>query len=149
MATLISSTVWMQTFYNEKGKGKWWGNRWGTQRVKNKKTYNTGDSLVVTDPTTGPAVTGLSMGERTGSRVFQYLWSYVQCLPRRLPQETSLPGWFRYPLSPPPPLILSPPGLRSRSRSHQPTVVRFDTGARWRMIVRICLPRQIRYIALP
>ena len=45
-----------------------------------KKTYNTGDSLVVTEPTTDPAVTGLSMGEQTGSRVFQYLWSYVLCL---------------------------------------------------------------------
>jgi hypothetical protein len=42
-----------------------------------KTTYNTRDSLVVTDPTTSLAVTGLSMGERTGSRVFQYLWSYV------------------------------------------------------------------------
>ncbi|KAI2473155.1 hypothetical protein F4781DRAFT_380730 [Annulohypoxylon bovei var. microspora] len=35
-----------------------------------KRTYNTGDSLVVTDPTTGPAVFSLSKGERTGSRVF-------------------------------------------------------------------------------
>lgn len=41
------------------------------------KTYNTEDSLVVTHPTTNSAVTGLSMGERTGSRVFQYLWLYV------------------------------------------------------------------------
>ncbi|KAK1962280.1 hypothetical protein LY78DRAFT_586920, partial [Colletotrichum sublineola] len=41
------------------------------------KTYNTRYSLVVTDPTTNPALTGLSMGERTGSRVFQWVWSYV------------------------------------------------------------------------
>ncbi len=41
------------------------------------KTYNTEDSLVVTDPTTNPALIGLSMGERTGSRVFQWVWSYV------------------------------------------------------------------------
>ncbi|CAG1999690.1 unnamed protein product [Fusarium graminearum] len=34
-----------------------------------KKTYNSGDSLVVTDPTTNPPLTSLSMGERTGSRV--------------------------------------------------------------------------------
>ncbi|KZL63628.1 hypothetical protein CT0861_13199 [Colletotrichum tofieldiae] len=34
-------------------------------------------SLVVTDPTTNPALTGLSMGERTGSRVFLWVWSYV------------------------------------------------------------------------
>ncbi|KAK0624102.1 hypothetical protein B0T14DRAFT_428673, partial [Immersiella caudata] len=44
---------------------------------KHKKTYNTRDSLVVTDPTTSLAVAGLSMGERTGSRIFQCLWSYV------------------------------------------------------------------------
>jgi hypothetical protein len=42
------------------------------------KTYNSGDSLVVTDPTTNPPVSGLTMGERTGSRIFHYLWSYVQ-----------------------------------------------------------------------
>ncbi|KAK1846872.1 hypothetical protein CCHR01_10504 [Colletotrichum chrysophilum] len=40
-------------------------------------TYNTGHSPVVTDPTTTPALTGLSMGERTGSRVLQWVWSYV------------------------------------------------------------------------
>ncbi|KAF4975093.1 hypothetical protein FZEAL_8072, partial [Fusarium zealandicum] len=33
---------------------------------------NFGDSLVVTDPTTNPPLTGLSMGERTGSRVFRW-----------------------------------------------------------------------------
>ena len=42
-----------------------------------KKTYNTKDSLVVTDPTTSLALAGLSMGERTGSRVSQRVWSYV------------------------------------------------------------------------
>ncbi|AEO63902.1 uncharacterized protein THITE_2041237, partial [Thermothielavioides terrestris NRRL 8126] len=42
-----------------------------------KKTYSTGDSLVVTDPTTNPAVGSLSRGERTGSRVFYHLWPYV------------------------------------------------------------------------
>ena len=47
---------------------------------KRTKTYNTGDSLVVTDPTTNPAISGLSMGERTGSRAFQILWSYVKAL---------------------------------------------------------------------
>jgi hypothetical protein len=41
------------------------------------KTYNTGDSLVVTDPTTSPAVPSLTKGERTGSRIFLNLWSYV------------------------------------------------------------------------
>ena len=42
-----------------------------------KNTYNTRDSLVVTDPTTSLALIGLSMGERTGSRVLQWVWSYV------------------------------------------------------------------------
>ncbi|CAF3457573.1 unnamed protein product [Fusarium graminearum] len=40
-----------------------------------QKTYNTGDSLVVTDPTTNPALRSLTMGERTGSRIFYELWS--------------------------------------------------------------------------
>ncbi|AEO65209.1 uncharacterized protein THITE_2018296, partial [Thermothielavioides terrestris NRRL 8126] len=44
---------------------------------KPKKTYNTRDSLVVTDPTTNLAVSSLSRGERTGSRVFYCVWSYV------------------------------------------------------------------------
>ncbi len=42
-----------------------------------KKTSNTKDSLVVTDPTTILALTGLSSGEQTGSRVFQWVWSLV------------------------------------------------------------------------
>ncbi|EGO56265.1 hypothetical protein NEUTE1DRAFT_45500, partial [Neurospora tetrasperma FGSC 2508] len=46
-------------------------------KKEKKRTYNTRDSLVVTDPTTSLALTGLSMGERTGSRVFQWVWSYV------------------------------------------------------------------------
>ncbi|ORY58471.1 uncharacterized protein BCR38DRAFT_353109, partial [Pseudomassariella vexata] len=41
------------------------------------KTYNTRDSLVVTHPTTNLALSSLSMGERTGSRIFWRLWSYV------------------------------------------------------------------------
>ena len=45
---------------------------------KKQKTYNTRDSLVVTDPTTSLALTGLSMGERTGSRILQWVWSYVE-----------------------------------------------------------------------
>ena len=45
--------------------------------AKANKTYNTRDSLVVTHPTTSLAIAGLSRGERTGSRVFQCLWSYV------------------------------------------------------------------------
>ncbi|KAK2036637.1 hypothetical protein LZ31DRAFT_483178, partial [Colletotrichum somersetense] len=44
---------------------------------KMQNTYNTRYSLIVTDSTTNPALTGLSMGERTGSRVLQWVWSYV------------------------------------------------------------------------
>ena len=46
-------------------------------KVPSKKTYNSRYSLVVTDPTTNPPVTGLTRGERTGSRILQHLWSYV------------------------------------------------------------------------
>src|SRR5690349_13335082 len=47
------------------------------RQKETKETYNTGDSLVVTDPTTNPALRSLTKGERTGSRVFYELWSYV------------------------------------------------------------------------
>ena len=49
----------------------------GQQKVK-KKTYNSGDSLVVTHLTTNPPVHCLYMAERTGSLIFSVLWSYVQ-----------------------------------------------------------------------
>ena len=52
-------------------------NREGGNAIKKQKTYSTGYSLVVTDPTTNPAIIGLTMGERTGSRIFLYLWPYV------------------------------------------------------------------------
>ena len=39
------------------------------QKIETPKTYSTRDSLVVTDPTTSLALTSLSRGERTGSRV--------------------------------------------------------------------------------
>ncbi|PTB75402.1 hypothetical protein M440DRAFT_1336096, partial [Trichoderma longibrachiatum ATCC 18648] len=44
---------------------------------KKRKTYNSRCSLVVTHPTTNLPVSGLSMGEQTGPRIFHYLWSYV------------------------------------------------------------------------
>ncbi|KAK4212949.1 hypothetical protein QBC37DRAFT_401000 [Rhypophila decipiens] len=47
------------------------------QGQKRGKTYNTGNSPVVTHLSTSPTVIGLSMGEQTGSRVFQRVWSYV------------------------------------------------------------------------
>ena len=46
-------------------------------KFKKKKTYNSRCSLVVTDPTTDLPLISLSMGERTGSRIFLWLWSYV------------------------------------------------------------------------
>jgi hypothetical protein len=49
----------------------------GKRKEKDKRTYNTEDSLVVTDPTTSSAVSSLSRGERTGSRAFYCVWSYV------------------------------------------------------------------------
>jgi hypothetical protein len=42
------------------------------------KTYNSGDSLVVTHLTTNPPVSCLSTAERTGSAEFKILWSYVK-----------------------------------------------------------------------
>jgi hypothetical protein len=45
------------------------------------KTYNSGDSPVVTHLTTSPPVRCLNRAERTGSLVFNVLWSYVLILP--------------------------------------------------------------------
>ena len=42
------------------------------------KTYNSGYSLVVTHLTTDPPVRCLNRAERTGSLVFNVLWSYVK-----------------------------------------------------------------------
>ena len=44
---------------------------------KGKKTSNTRGLLVVTDPTTSLALTGLLMGKWMGSRVLQRVWPYV------------------------------------------------------------------------
>ena len=44
------------------------------------KTYNSGYSLVVTHLTTNPPVRCLNRAERTGSLVFNVLWSYVTVL---------------------------------------------------------------------
>jgi hypothetical protein len=43
-----------------------------------KITYNRGDSLMVTHLTTNPPVRCLNRAERTGSLVFNVLWSYVE-----------------------------------------------------------------------
>ena len=44
---------------------------------KERKTYNSWDSHVVTHHTTNQPACGLSTAERTGSPVFHTLWSYV------------------------------------------------------------------------
>jgi hypothetical protein len=46
--------------------------------MRGKKTYSTRDSLVVTGPITGLALTSLSMEERTGFRVLSWEWPYVK-----------------------------------------------------------------------
>jgi hypothetical protein len=46
--------------------------------AKKPKTYNSGYSLVVTHLTTNPPVRCLNRAERTGSLVFNVLWSYVK-----------------------------------------------------------------------
>jgi hypothetical protein len=46
--------------------------------AKMTKTYNSGYSLVVTHLTTNPPVRCLNRAERTGSLVFNVLWSYVK-----------------------------------------------------------------------
>ena len=45
---------------------------------KTPKTYNSGDSPVVTHLTTNPPIHWLTRAERTGSRAFSVLWSYVK-----------------------------------------------------------------------
>jgi hypothetical protein len=47
-------------------------------KQKKAKTYNSGYSLVVTHLTTNPPVRCLNRAERTGSLVFNVLWSYVE-----------------------------------------------------------------------
>jgi hypothetical protein len=51
-----------------------------TSSTKEQKTYNSGYSLVVTHLTTNPPVRCLNRAERTGSLVFNVLWSYVEDL---------------------------------------------------------------------
>jgi hypothetical protein len=53
------------------------------QAAKMAKTYNSGYSLVVTHLTTNPPVRCLNRAERTGSLVFNVLWSYVEKLIER------------------------------------------------------------------
>ena len=48
------------------------------QAKRGAKTYNSGDSLVVTHLTTNPPVSCLYMAERTGSLILMILWSYVE-----------------------------------------------------------------------
>ncbi|ETR98489.1 hypothetical protein M419DRAFT_40543, partial [Trichoderma reesei RUT C-30] len=47
------------------------------KKQQKRKTYNSRCSPMVTHLTTNLPVSGLSMGEQTGPRIFHYLWSYV------------------------------------------------------------------------
>ncbi|KAK1980289.1 hypothetical protein LZ30DRAFT_595084, partial [Colletotrichum cereale] len=49
-----------------------------------KRTYNTIRLPVITDQATTLALTSLSMGDRTGSRVLQWVWPYA-CLADDVP----------------------------------------------------------------
>ncbi|KAI2625078.1 hypothetical protein GGR54DRAFT_549581 [Hypoxylon sp. NC1633] len=54
-----------------------------TQNIENKNKKHTTPGIRWSSPTqlgTDLAITGLSVGEQTGSRVFQFLWSYVLVL---------------------------------------------------------------------
>ncbi|ETR98005.1 hypothetical protein M419DRAFT_89725, partial [Trichoderma reesei RUT C-30] len=42
-----------------------------------KETYNSRCSPVVTHLTTNLPLIGLTLGEQTGSRILQWIWSYV------------------------------------------------------------------------
>ncbi|KAF2022654.1 hypothetical protein EK21DRAFT_82785 [Setomelanomma holmii] len=53
-------------------------------RAKIAKTYNSGDLPVVTHLTTSLPVRCLSKAERTGSPVFNVLWSYVETWPEEV-----------------------------------------------------------------
>jgi hypothetical protein len=48
-----------------------------TKRGKEKKTYNSRDSPMVTHSNTNLPVRSLCTGERTGPAAFSDLWSYV------------------------------------------------------------------------
>jgi hypothetical protein len=52
--------------------------RYRSDEQKNKPTYNSRYSLVVTHLTTNLPVRCLNRAERTGSLVFNVLWSYVE-----------------------------------------------------------------------
>ncbi|PTB69231.1 hypothetical protein BBK36DRAFT_1111938, partial [Trichoderma citrinoviride] len=67
-------------------------------KKQKEKTYNSRCSLVVTHPTTNLPVSGLSMGEQTGPRVFHYLWSYVLAIRqgKYISQTGSKPGTCGY-----------------------------------------------------
>ena len=47
------------------------------QKVKKQRTYNSRDSLVVTDPTTNRPLRRFTRGDLTGPRAAFWVWSYV------------------------------------------------------------------------
>ena len=86
-----------------------------------KKTYNTKDSPVVTDLSTSLALTSLTRGERTGSRTFSRIWSYVTV--RWSTQYYIVPNLTRKQNQPPQPTLVWP--MLFRGFPHQPRQPRY------------------------
>ncbi|RPA70985.1 hypothetical protein BJ508DRAFT_218616, partial [Ascobolus immersus RN42] len=57
---------------------------------RDSKTYSTKDSRVVTHRSTNLAIRSLTMGERTGSRIFFNLWPYVPTVQKICSSVTSI-----------------------------------------------------------
>ncbi|KAL7822279.1 hypothetical protein V8C26DRAFT_294169 [Trichoderma gracile] len=66
-----SKPLMLAILYNEKRSNK------RTTKREKKKTYNSRCSPVVTHLTTNLPLIGLTLGEQTGSRILQWIWSYV------------------------------------------------------------------------
>ena len=75
------------------------------KNTKKENTYNSRYSLVVTDPATNQPLSGLTLGERTGSRIFHWVWSYVTT-----DQIIGVTKYSRYPVcfSPSGPAFVAP-----------------------------------------
>lgn len=76
------------------------GRRLDTPRMleagSKNKTYNSGNSLVVTQLGTNPPVEGLTCGERTGSGVLLRQWSYVEEMPNFIRYQPGLIKHFAW-----------------------------------------------------
>jgi hypothetical protein len=102
-----------------------------TKTAKKTKTYNSGYSLVVTDPTTNPPIWSLCMAERTGCPVLSNLWSYVldKCLIvvyiEKFPSWEPKRGWCLSSVSAKSPMNLDFPGSKRGTPGHPWTDLAF------------------------